>query len=264
MASSDVPATVELIKSAPTHPDLITACEAYIDDIKNDNNWDFYSNGEFVFLNRIAPFCHTVFDVGACIGEWTLKFLELKPDALVHCFEPLEINQPKLIQNLSGKAIINGFAIGAERGERTLNVVAEAGQDHWELASLYKRDAAIGETVEFKTSVLTLLDYCRDNKIEHIDLLKIDTEGAEMDILTGGRQMFAEERIMAAQIEYGGTWLGPRRQLRDAFDLMEGLPYTMAKLMQDRYMVVDKYWPALDNYQYSNWLILHNDIVETL
>jgi len=265
MTSSDIKTAVDLVRSLPSNPELAEACERYIDRLKGDNNADFYSNGEFHFLNRLAPFCQTVFDVGACVGEWTQKFLELKPEAAVHCFEPSGVNQAKLLENLGGKALINGFALGEMTGEQTLSVFAEAGTERWELGSLYNhRNPVLGDAVAFKIQVVSLMDYCRQNRVEHIDLLKIDTEGAEMDILSGAREMFAEGRIMAAQIEYGGTWLAPRRQLRDVFDLLEGLPYTMAKLMPDRYMVVKNYWPGLDSYLYSNWVILHDDLVESL
>lgn len=263
---ADIQNAIDVIQAAAANEGLILACDDYIDRMRNDNNPDSQTNGEFAFLTTIAPFCRTVFDVGACVGDWTQRFLEIKPDAQAHCFEPLGVNQPALLQKLGGRAVLNGVALGAATGRQTLTVVGRGDMDEqWELSSLYKRqDKSIAATMEIMIDVMTLSDYCATNKIEHIDFLKIDTEGAEMDVLTGGRDLFAQGRIMAAQIEYGGTWLAARRQLKDVFDLMEDLPYVLAKVMPDRYMVVRDYWTGLDSYQYSNWLILHDDIVESL
>jgi FkbM family methyltransferase len=251
-----------LLENAQTDDDLEMACLKYVHRVRNDNNFDFDRNGEANFIAMIAPLCRTIFDIGACVGDWTQKVLTHQPAALVHCFEPLPANHQALVRNLGKRAFVNGFAIGARTGAMALHVPADKGTERWELGSLYQRHApAVDSLTEVTVQVKTLADYCREQEIGGIDLLKIDTEGAEMDVLIGGRDLFVKGRIKAAQFEYGATWLDARRQLRDVFDLLAGLPYAVAKLMPEGYMIIDHYQPMLDSFSYSNWVILHRDLL---
>lgn len=250
------------LTEAPIDTDLETACVKYVHRARNDNNFDFDQNGEANFIAMMAPLCRTVFDVGACVGDWTQKILAQKPDALLHCFEPLPANHQALVRNLGKRAFVNGFALGAQTGELALHVPADKGSERWELGSLYKRHAPdVDSLTQVTIQVKTLDDYCRDQEIGGIDFLKIDTEGAEMDVLLGGVGMFARGRILAAQFEYGATWLDARRQLRDVFEFLEGMPYAVGKLMPGGYMLIDRYQPMLDSFNYSNWVILHRDLL---
>jgi hypothetical protein len=47
--------------------------------------------------------------------------------------------------------------------------------------------------------------FCRRNTIERIDLLKIDTEGAEHQVLLGARQMLRRKKIGCCVFEFGAT-----------------------------------------------------------
>lgn len=250
------------LAEAPVDTDLETACVKYVHRVRNDNNFDFERNGEANFIAMMAPLCRTVFDVGACVGDWTQKILARQPEALVHCFEPLPANHQALVRTLGKRAFVNGFALGAQNGALALHVPADRGAEKWELGSLYKRHAPdVDSLTEVTVAVRTLDDYCREQEIGGIDFLKIDTEGAEMDVLLGGASLFARGRVIAAQFEYGATWLDARRQLRDVFDFLADKPYAVGKLMPDGYMLIDRYQPLLDSFSYSNWVILHRDLL---
>ena len=57
----------------------------------------------------------------------------------------------------------------------------------------------------YKLSIKTLDDYCEENDIDDIDFLKIDTEGYEREVLSGGKKI-VENGTKCVQFEYGTTW----------------------------------------------------------
>ena len=59
------------------------------------------------------------------------------------------------------------------------------GKEHW------------GEINNVTTvQVETLDNYCQRNSISKIDLLKIDTQGYDLEVLRGAKQMLSEHRII--------------------------------------------------------------------
>tara|TARA_B100001057_G_C22783976_1_gene924811 strand:+ start:904 stop:1596 length:693 start_codon:yes stop_codon:yes gene_type:complete len=54
------------------------------------------------------------------------------------------------------------------------------------------------KTFEVKTD--TLDNYCEQNKIDNIDILKIDTEGSELEILEGAKNMLKKTNIVLIEI----------------------------------------------------------------
>jgi FkbM family methyltransferase len=90
------------------------------------------------------------------------------------------------------------------------------------LNSLHSRDgleagwgiepATDGEKVHLDT----IDEFVARHVIPQVDFVKIDTEGHEIDVLEGGIQSLAQERIRCVQFEYGGTYIDARRLLKDA------------------------------------------------
>ncbi|MFD2264469.1 FkbM family methyltransferase [Lacibacterium aquatile] len=249
----------DLVDDADGSPELLRACRHYVQRIENDNDPCSETNGEYRFLTDILPFCRTVFDVGACAGNWADKALEINPAAVLHCFEPIPAAQMALFGKVGGRAIINAFALGRENGEAAFFSSAA----DFEISSRFKRPSfASADLRQDILPVVSLSHYCRQHGVDHIDLLKIDVEGAEVDVLEGGIDLFRQGRIMAAQFEYGGTWLDSRRQLRDVFYLMAGTDYVLAKLMPSGYRVIPDYNASLENFCYSNWLLLQRELAD--
>lgn len=51
-----------------------------------------------------------------------------------------------------------------------------------------------------KVQTDTIDNFCKENKIDKIDILKIDTEGSELDILNGGRNILYNTNIIQIEI----------------------------------------------------------------
>ena len=52
----------------------------------------------------------------------------------------------------------------------------------------------------FKVQSDTLDNYCKDNQIEKIDILKIDTEGSELDILQGAQNILKKTDVVLVEV----------------------------------------------------------------
>jgi len=70
--------------------------------------------------------------------------------------------------------------------------------------------------------------YCRENNIEDIELLKIDTEGHEVPILEGFRNIL--HKIKTIQFEYGSTWILQKHFLWEAYELLEPAGFQIGRL----------------------------------
>ncbi len=182
------------------------------------------SSGEKVLVLRLKqqysttkqPLC--IFDVGANKGQ----FLSLIVQGLqgipfyLHAFEPSQHTYNILSENAKGYSnlLLNNFGLGKQSGEFEL-FYNEIGSG---LASLSKRKLDhFG--IDFKHTervrIETLDDYCRNQKVENIDFLKLDVEGHELDVLQGGLQMFRDRRIKMLSFEFGGCNIDSRTYFQD-------------------------------------------------
>ena len=162
---------------------------------------------EIEWYKQIMPDLDIVFDVG-CRSDNI--FYRLNPELDIHLFDPTDYGKHK------GK--YNQIALGEKKGE--LKYYPEYG-------SLHKREFKGGKwahlTHEFLIiQVDTVDNYCEENNIDHIDLLKIDAEGWDYQVLLGAINIL--QKIKYIQFE---DWRGD--QVENIKKLL--LPYfTIAEL----------------------------------
>ena len=135
-----------------------------------------------------------VFDVGAHLGQTTLHFRSKFKNAHIHSFEPVTTNFKKMVQNIGTRDRIyaNEIALGSTVGKAYIN---EGFSDltHSISSSVNTTNSKAKEEV----SVETIDSYAARNKIEKLDLLKIDTEGHEIEVIKGADAMIKGGRIEA-------------------------------------------------------------------
>lgn len=125
----------------------------------------------------------------------------------------------------------------------------------------------MGDDLQINTDqveIRTLDSYCNEKKIHEIDFLKIDVEGHEFAVIQGGKELFASECIKIVQFEYGGTYIDSRILLRDFFDFFKGLNYKFYLLYPNRVGLISNYDQRLENFQYKNFLIVNNDVLDDI
>lgn len=141
----------------------------------------------------------TVFEIGAYDGRDSLRYAELFPHARVYAFEPVPESFAQVVRKAETCSRITGFNVAmSDRPGR-----AEFHLSNWIDASSLLKPKATGSTFDayqassrsITVQVDTLDDVCRREDIEHIDLLKMDAQGAELRILEGGANIFARGGI---------------------------------------------------------------------
>lgn len=230
-------------------------------DIPNDMR----ANGEQL-LQRAAILARrqqelVVFDVGANVGDWTQQFLqELRtnpppPRLALYAFEPVPTTMQVLKQNLPSDLpglFLEDLALSGASGIAHIHVT-----DHSGINSLHSMDGHVTREVPIRT--ITASDFITERGLAHVHLMKCDTEGHDMEVMRGALPLLREGRISILQFEYNYRWVYSRNFLHDVFQLIEGLPYRLAKLQPDRLLLLKAWHPELERFFECNYALVHRD-----
>ncbi len=217
-------------------------------------------SGEAAFLKRYLSGLTqpVVVDVGAHGGEYAKLVLAAAPDARLISVEP----HPATFARLAEAAHARGFtavhaACGSAPGSAQLSDYADHpdGSQH---ASLY---AGVIDTVWGKPSMtvdvtVTTLDALADaHGLDAIDLLKIDTEGAELDVLRGARGLLKAGRVHAVQFEFNDTLTISRVFMREFQEQLAG--FHLYRLLPHGQLSLEPYRPVYSEiFAYQNIVAL--------
>jgi FkbM family methyltransferase len=179
----------------------------------------------------------TVFDVGAHVGKLTLIFSRSVGQGCVHAFEPgreafsrlTNVCQEARLRNV----VLNHLALAEQDGQVTLNVydddhLAWSTQAHRPLEK-YGIDVQPVSTEEIASSTVDL--YCDKNNVTKIDLLKVDVEGAELQVLTGARRMLESQLIACVAFEFGQTTFDMGNEPDEIEAYLNGMGYRVRNVV---------------------------------
>jgi FkbM family methyltransferase len=140
-----------------------------------------------------------VFDVGANVGDYTHEVFKRDRFVAVTAFEP-QPEAARVIHKRFPRVTVENFALGIKDSEIELHRDTPSSYH----ASTYRKQHHILGTFMdvISTNQYRLDTYCNARMISQIDLLKIDVEGAEMDVLQGAGSMLAKGSIKLIQFEY--------------------------------------------------------------
>jgi FkbM family methyltransferase len=168
-------------------------------------------NEQIFYINYLKEGMN-VFDVGANIGELSLLFSRfIGTSGQVHAFEANRVTFEKLtaickIANYP-QILLNNLAVADQTKIVKLNVYSEEYSSWSSLANRplenYGIDIKPIYTEEIQAT--TLDNYCDKNKIDFIDLLKIDVEGAEYQVMLGAQSLFEKKKVRCCVFEFGAT-----------------------------------------------------------
>ncbi|MDX2478964.1 MAG: FkbM family methyltransferase [Desulfuromusa sp.] len=153
-------------------------------------------NASYSHMHKLGLRPKTVTDVGVAQGtsELYINF----PDAYYLLIEPLVRFEPDLKKNLrkyKGSYVL--AAAGKCSGQVTFNVH----DSHLEGSSLYKE--SMGESAdghEITVSVLPIDTIVRDKKLSAPFFIKVDVQGAELDVLDGCKSILKDTEAIALEV----------------------------------------------------------------
>lgn len=162
-------------------------------------------------LQSIQKLCNetspcVILDVGANIGQTAIGYENIFRGASIHSFEPFRENFEHLVVNTKAFPNITSHHIAlsdrsgfleVKRDHHPLsqwNSICPVYQDHLSLAGNFRI-----ETIEMTTGD----EFCKKEDLQSVALLKIDTEGHEMDVLKGFQGMIADGKVLFILIEVG-------------------------------------------------------------
>ena len=205
---------------------------------------------------------NTIIDGGASIGDISLKFANYFPQSNVYCFEPYS----DFIQFLNERfddnerIIICPYALSATNKDLNLYINNSKGTNST-LPPLSKGVSIYGNQFE-NTGVeiakaISLDAWAKQNCIDHIDILKLDVQGTELDVLKGANRLLSINGIDALLIEVN---------FENCYQNQTGWDALISYLMNSGYCLFNFY-----NFYYfegkliqSDAIFFRNDILDSI
>lgn len=224
-------------------------------------------SGEAKFLDLVAradpKLC---IDVGANRGRYSEVLLNTT-DTVVIAFEPLPLafaDLRLLQERFPERLLVENCGVGSEDGTLSLNY-GDLDSEFASFSTEVNRVSYVGSSnVNAMTVPVVKLDSFLkpelSDKFGQIDLLKIDTEGFELEVLLGARVTIERLRPRFIQIEYNWHQLFRGQSLYSLSRLLPGyvayqmVPYGFGLVRRD----VDR--PESNIYHYSNFVFVHNEV----
>lgn len=230
-----------------------------------DSTYPFVSNIELDVVCEEIKKGDIVFDVGANVGGWTKAVLDHieTGDIKIHAFEPTpdiaETYKKRFESQIAAGTIkINQQAVYMNAGETTFYLY----RDSQAFNTAYRRNAEFEAeqkqpVLEIVVKTTTIDAYCKKHNIDRIDFLKIDVEGAEVDVINGAREMIAAGKVAKIQFEYGGCFKDAGKTLKEIADVLFPLNYTLMKMSFSGDRKIFTGWAdPMEDYDFSNYLAI--------
>lgn len=140
-----------------------------------------------------------IFEIGANCGQTTVEFLKIFPNARIYCFEPDPRAIEKFKRNVQSPNVqLIEAAVGANTGQVIFHQSSGAewidpnGWDHSGSIRKPKTHLEVWPWVKFEKQIavpmIKLDDWVTLNKIDKIDFIWADVQGAESDLILGALQ----------------------------------------------------------------------------
>jgi FkbM family methyltransferase len=209
----------------------------------------------------------TIFDVGSNKGEWSDVLMNYRDSSTeagkytVHLFEPNELllnytrvkydyNKNvrfcnKAVYEFSDKVVPFFYFVNENSGLSSIYHNSK-----WDYLPMNRGEVA----------TVALESYAKENAIQEIDIIKIDVEGAEIDVLSGCLDLLKLKQVKFLQVEYS-----PHYKVRGSvgfsgvIDFVTQFDYRVWSWDGSCYLEVTKD-SFVENYELQNFVITYKDI----
>ena len=241
---------------------LVRFARFLYDGSRLDIDNDMRTNGEIAVQKSIIKNCKNnsvcAFDVGANVGLWTECFTQIAKELgaifTVHAFEPCESTYKTLNSNLDhwtikDQVIANKTGLSSSIGKRPFYSIGSGGGVNGFYPTAYPKRQIVQEV---RTD--TVDNYCATNTISHIDIIKVDTEGHDLEVLFGAKEVLSSGAVDFIQFEYNYRWVDARHFLRDAFDYLLPLGFCIGKVTPKGIEFYSGWDCELESFKEANYL----------
>ncbi len=165
--------------------------------------WNGYKQFEYsILFSKLIRQTTIFYDIGANIGYYSLLGCQLNPDIKVKAFEPANgpsfyLNRNIELNNMGYSITSVDLALSDSEGKTVFHEVKNTKYSYLD-HNLSGENNLVGKVakksfVECEVATDTLDHYCQEQN-EYPDLIKIDTEGAEIMVLKGGKKSIKTSR----------------------------------------------------------------------
>jgi FkbM family methyltransferase len=152
-------------------------------------NFDMYEKADSEMLFNLVNEADIIFDIGANIGWYSIHLSKKNPNSKIYSFEPI----PETFAQLKRNTDLNGF--------KNINLNNIALSSKKELLTFYYSKNVTGasssqnitenpDISKIECEADTIDNYMLTNKINKLDFVKCDVEGAEYFVFQGGFETF--------------------------------------------------------------------------
>ena len=139
-----------------------------------------------------------IFDVGANIGQSTRSFLAAFPGAAIYAFEPVATTFDTLRANIGALDEVRVFNLALGRRAGTARM---QNRKNWVSNRILQGSTLFGRGSGEAVTMTAGDAFCAEHRIERIDILKIDTEGHDLDVLVGFQAMLSAGHVGLVEVE---------------------------------------------------------------
>jgi FkbM family methyltransferase len=199
-------------------------------------------NYEKLAYLKLIKHGNVVVEVGANLGYFTRLFAYLVgTKGSVLAFEPIPSTREQLLRNVNGlkQVTILPYAISDKVGKIKMYV---PGVTHGQ-ASLKMHSSsgwgAAGEVTSVSVECMPLALIKQVHALDHIDFMKVDVEGAELQVLLGARDILVRDRpILHLEIEE--KWMKAFGYGPDAIEeFLRSIGYTIFLAYNNDWITID-------------------------
>lgn len=195
-----------------------------------------------IYLNRYEPgmtaaienHCRpgfTVLDIGANIGAHALRLAKISGESgKVYAFEPTSYAYGKLVHNIALNKFKNITPVQIALSDRNLLAQKINYRSSWPTK---------GKPIDQESIVdfVTLDDWLMKERIEHIDLIKLDVDGNEYSVIMGATSLLTSQHPVILMEVWGPNFAD---DLKNPFMLLKQLGYKFYGIRTDEeYVNVD-------------------------
>lgn len=174
---------------------------------------------------------HTIIDIGANVGEFTIIFAELFPDATVFAFEPLPNCYRQLQERTKNRNNIHCYNVGLGNEDGSM----EIHESDWHPASSFREMDSLHKmnyphssgSKDLTVNIKRLDDVLEGEKLVDNIFIKMDVQGFEDEVIKGGNKIFSKAKVIIVEVSFEQLYKG-EPLFHGLYSLLEPLGFKFA------------------------------------